>query len=161
MKKMKRISFYLEIIILVMIDQITKLAVINCMSDKTVTIIKGILNFSYCENKGIAFSIGNGHVPIFIIINMILISSLIFYYEKNRFELKGISKMFFTMVIAGGISNLIDRITRGFVVDFIDINELLDFAIFNVADIYIVIGVIGIALKYIIPGTKKDDKKEI
>ncbi len=161
MKKMKRISFYLEIIILVMIDQITKLAVINCMSDKTVTIIKGILNISYCENKGIAFSIGNGHVPIFIIINMILISSLIFYYEKNRFELKGISKMFFTMVIAGGISNLIDRITRGFVVDFIDINELLDFAIFNVADIYIVIGVIGIALKYIISGTKKDDKKEI
>ena len=52
-------------------------------------------------------------------------------------------KMFFILVIAGGLSNLIDRITRGFVVDFIDVNELLNFAIFNVADIFIVVGIFG------------------
>ena len=67
----------------------------------------------------------------------------IFYFEKNRSEFKGkLSKIFFTMVIAGGIGNLIDRIFRGFVVDFIDINQLFNFAIFNVADIYVTVAAV-------------------
>ena len=155
MEKIKRVSVYLWAIVLVMIDQITKLGVINNIKDKSITIIKGILSFTYCENKGVAFSIGNGYVPVFIVVNLIIICGLTVYYEKNKTEFKGIlSKIFFTMVIAGGASNLIDRITRGFVIDFIDVSDFYSFAIFNVADIFIVVGIIGLALNFIVQGVK-------
>lgn len=160
MDKIRRISVYIWSIALVLIDQITKLSVISNMKNKSITIIKGILNFTYCENKGVAFSIGNGHVPLFIIVNLITICGLTLYYEKNKEEFSGIiSKIFFTMVIAGGISNLIDRIIRGFVVDFIDVNALFDFAIFNIADIFIVIGIIGLAINFLFQGIRVGKKE--
>ncbi len=155
MEKFKRVSVYLWVIVLVLVDQVAKLGVTNNMKDKSITIIKGILSFTYCENKGVAFSFGNGHVSLFIVVNLIIIVGLTVYYEKNKSEFKGvISKIFFTMVIAGGVSNLIDRIIRGFVIDFIDVGELFNFAIFNVADIFIVVGIIGLAVNFIFHGIK-------
>ena len=159
MEKFKRISVYLGVLVLIIIDQVVKLGVINGMKDKSITIIKGILSFTYCENKGVAFSFGYGHVPLFIIINVLLIGGLIVYYEKNKSEFKCIiSKIFFTMVIAGGTSNLLDRVIRGFVVDFIDVSELFDFAVFNVADIFIVVGIVGLCLYYIFQGFRTSKK---
>ena len=155
MEKFKRVSVYLWVIVLVLVDQVAKLGVTNNMKDKSITIIKSILSFTYCENKGVAFSFGNGHVSLFIVVNLIIIVGLTVYYEKNKSEFKGvISKIFFTMVIAGGVSNLIDRIIRGFVIDFIDVGELFNFAIFNVADIFIVVGIIGLAVNFIFHGIK-------
>ena len=155
MEKIKRISVYLWAVVLVLVDQVVKLGIINNMKDKSITIIKGILSFTYCENKGVAFSLGNGHVPLFIIVNLLIICGLTVYFESHRDEFKGvIGKIFFTMVIAGGVSNLIDRIARGFVVDFIDVGELFSFAIFNVADIFIVVGIIGLALSFVGQGIK-------
>ncbi len=158
-EKFKKNSVYLLIVVLVLIDQIIKLCIINNIKDKSITIIKGILGFTYCENKGVAFSLGNGHVTLFIIINLLIIGGLIFYFEKNKSEFRSfLSKIFFSMVIAGGASNLIDRIVRGFVVDFIDVSELFNFAIFNVADIFIVVGTIGLAVNLIIQGIKVTKK---
>ena len=155
MEKFKRVSVYLWVIVLVLVDQVAKLGVTNNMKDKSITIIKGILSFTYCENKGVAFSLGNGYVPLFIVVNLIIIVGLTVYYEKNKSEFKGvISKIFFTMVIAGGVSNLIDRIVRGFVIDFIDVGELFNFAIFNVADVFIVVGIIGLAFTFVGQGIK-------
>ena len=159
MEKIKRISVYLCAVALVIVDQVIKMAVINNIKDTSITIIKGILSFTYCENKGVAFSFGAGHVPVFIAVNLIIICGLTVYYERNKTEFKSvISKIFFTMVIAGGASNLIDRIVRGFVVDFIDVSELFNFAIFNVADIFIVVGIIGLALNFIFQGIKVSKK---
>ena len=159
MEKIKKVSVYLWAVVLVLVDQVTKLAIINNIKDKSITIIKGILNFTYCENKGVAFSIGNGHVPVFIVVNLIIICGLTVYYEKNKDEFKGfLSKIFFTMVIAGGVSNLFDRIIRGFVIDFVDVSDFFNFAIFNVADIFIVIGIVGLALNFIFQGIKISKK---
>ena len=81
--------------------------------------------------------------------------------EKNKAQFKGIlSKIFFTMVIAGGVSNLLDRIFRGYVVDFIDVSDLFSFAIFNVADIFIVVGIIGLAICMIFPQFGNIGRKE-
>ncbi|MBR2241208.1 MAG: signal peptidase II [Clostridia bacterium] len=157
---MKRISVYLGAIILIFVDQLTKLAVIDNLKDKSITIIKDILNFTYCENRGVAFSIGNGHVPTFIVVNLIIICVLTVYYEKNKEEFQSLlNKIFFTMVIAGGASNLVDRVLRGFVVDFIDINGLFDFAIFNIADVFIVVGIIGLVISIFIGELKKINEK--
>ncbi|MCR5147062.1 MAG: signal peptidase II [Clostridia bacterium] len=161
MKLLKRLMVYIWAAILVLVDQIVKLGVINELKGNSITIIKGILKFTYCENKGVAFSFGNGHVPVFIIVNLLIIGGLTFYYEKHKNEFKGmLNKIFFTMVIAGGISNLLDRIFRGYVVDFIDTSDLFNFAIFNVADIFIVVGIVGLAICMIFPWVGNIGRKE-
>ena len=154
MEKIKRVSVYLWIFILVVADQIIKLVVSNNIKNSSITIIKGFLRFWYCENQGVAFSFGNGHVPVFIVINLLMIGGLIFYYEKNKNKFYLYDKMFFIMVIAGGISNLIDRVFRGYVIDFIDVSELFNFAVFNVADIFIVCGIIGLVFSIMIKEIK-------
>ena len=149
MKKIKEYRVYLIVFLLIAVDQIVKIVVTKYLNNDSITIIKGILKFTYCENRGAAFSLGNGHSVILIIMNLLLICGLIYYFERNRNKFNFINKIFFTMVIAGGISNLIDRFIRGYVVDFINVNEIFNFAIFNVADIFIVIGVIGFGLSII------------
>lgn len=159
MDKVKRVCVYLWSAILVGLDQVTKMLVINNIKDDSIVVIKDILRFSYCENKGVAFSFGSGHVPVFIIVNLLMICGLIFYFERNRKDFKLLSRIFFIMVIAGGISNLLDRVFRGFVVDFINVNDFINFAIFNIADIYIVVGIIGLACCMIFKGDKEWKKK--
>lgn len=161
MEKFKRVSAYLWSAVLVIVDQVIKLGVVSNIKNESITIIKGILRFTYCENKGVAFSLGNGHVPVFIVVNLLMICGLVFYYEKNKNDFKGLlNKIFFIMVIAGGVSNLLDRIFRGFVVDFIDVSELFSFAIFNVADIFIVAGIIGLAVCMLFPQFGNVGRKE-
>lgn len=149
MSKLKKFSFYYIIIILVIIDQITKFGIINNLDNLPSVVIKNVLRFTYCENTGVAFSIGDGNVVIFAILNIILICGLIFYYEKSKNDFTLSTKVCISCVIAGGFSNLLDRIFRGFVVDFIDINQLFKFPIFNVADVYIVIGIFGLCCFYV------------
>lgn len=146
---LKKIDVYIGAVILIIIDQATKVLVANSMVGKSITIIKNILNFTYCENKGVAFSLGSGNVATFIVVNLFIICGLVYYYIKNFKQFNGLKKVFFTMVIAGGTSNLIDRIIRGYVVDFIDITAAFNFAIFNIADIYVVIGIVGLSIKII------------
>lgn len=157
--KLEKISMYLCSIILVCIDQISKIVVINNLNKFPIQVIKNFISFNYCENRGVAFSMGDGNVSLFIILNIILIGGLIYYYEKNKQEFNKFSTLSITLVIAGGFSNLLDRIFRGFVVDFIDISELFDFPVFNIADIFIVVGIIGLMFS-IITSTERNTKNE-
>lgn len=159
MKKFKRLYMYLCAILLIIIDQIVKVIVVKKESKLPVQIINKILKFTYCENRGVAFSLGEGKVTLFIIINIILISLLIVFYEMNKKRFNLFGKICVTLTLAGGISNLIDRIVRGFVVDFIDVSDFVDFAVFNVADIFITCGVIGLATYYIFNGLKNGDSR--
>ena len=152
--KIRRLFLYVYIAVLVVLDQVIKVIIQNNIKNNSVVIIKNILSFTYCENKGVAFSFGNGNVPVFVVVNLLMICGLIIYFERNRKDFNGLSKMFFVMTTAGGVSNVIDRIFRGFVIDFIDINSFIDFAIFNVADILIVCGVIGLAGCFIYKSVK-------
>ena len=158
MEKIKRFCVYFWAVVLIIVDQIVKVAVVTNIKDDAVTIIKGILRFSYCENEGVAFSLGNGHVPVFIVLNLLMICGLVVFYERNKKNFNLVNKIFFTMVISGGTSNLIDRAFRGYVIDFIDIGELFDFAIFNVADIFIVCGIIGLVISVFVSEFRKKDK---
>jgi len=146
--KFKRIYIYLIAIILVGFDQIVKVLIVNNIDKFPIEIIKNLLQFNYCENRGVAFSIGNGNVILFVILNIILITSLIIYYEKNKKEFNKFSTSCILCIIAGGFSNLLDRIFRGYVIDFIDISYLFNFPVFNIADIFIVIGTFGLMFFY-------------
>ena len=146
---LKKIYVYILILPLVLADQFTKILVIKHLQNGSKDIIGNILKFTYCENRGVAFSIGEGNVPLFIVINLILIVGLAVFYESQKNKISKLGTICVSLTIAGGISNLIDRLARGFVVDFIDVNGFINFAIFNVADIFITCGVIGLCVAYI------------
>lgn len=149
MKKIKNNSIYLWSIFLICIEQLSKIIIIKNLDKFPMQIIKSFIEFNYCENRGVAFSIGSGNVVLFIVLNIILICGLIFYYEKNKKDFNTFAKIAFALTISGGASNLLDRIFRGYVVDFIDINNFISFPVFNIADIFIVSGIIGLMFFYI------------
>ena len=130
----------------------------NTIFNSSISIIRNVLNFTYVENTGGAFGIFNNNILFFIIMNIIIVLLIILLIiskikDINKYSLIGIS-----IVLAGGISNLIDRLSRGFVIDYIDINKLINYPIFNIADIFIVIGFIIIVFNLIISLFK--DRKE-
>ena len=136
------------VICLIVIDQIIKIAVINNIYNSSITIIKGILNLTYIENTGGAFGIGNNNTLMFIIVNIIVITLIAKFIISKKDEISTYILISLGLIIAGGIGNLIDRIFRGFVVDYIDINPLIKYPVFNLADICVVVGcmIIGISL---------------
>lgn len=146
---MKKRNFFILIIILIIIDQISKFLVIINEGSFPQELIKGVLELVYCENKGIAFGIGQGGTQIFSIITSIIIIAIIFvmcrYYNKiDSRILVGAS-----LLISGGVGNLIDRIFRLHVIDFIYF-KCINFPVFNFADICVVIGVIVIGISYLL-----------
>lgn len=141
------------IICIICIDQIVKLTVVNNLYNSSMTILKGILDFTYIENTGGAYGIGNGNIVMFIIINVIIIALITKFVISNKKEIDRYTLVSLGLIIAGGASNLIDRIFRGFVVDYIDFSPLIKFPVFNIADICIVVGALMIAI--FILGEKK------
>ena len=78
---------------------------------------------------------------IIIILNIIIIGILIFFLISKNKDIDKLVKISLIMVISGGVSNLIDRLVRGNVVDYIDINAIISYPVFNIADVFIVLGV--------------------
>lgn len=159
MNKIKNFDIYIVSLVLIIFDQIIKICIKLNIDKMPIDFFYGMLRLNYCENEGAAFSIGNGNVLLFIIINVILIIGLIIFYERNKKNIKNLYKFFIILILSGGVSNLLDRIFRGYVIDFIDVNNIIKFAVFNIADIFIVVGVIGIMFEImksnIIEGEKK------
>lgn len=131
--------------IIVVIDQILKyLAVINLKDVITVPLIENVLHLTYIENRGAAFSMleGNRWLLTFFTSALLLVGAYILVSKKltHPFAVWTIAA-----VMGGGAGNLIDRIFRGYVVDYIDV-RLINFAVFNFADCCIVIGTILFAV---------------
>ncbi len=130
--------FYLIIFILIALDQFTKY-LIESGDKEPLNVIPGFLEFRYSQNTGIAFSFLEDHPQLLLVINSIIILVLIFYFLKmqTRSFLQGLA---FALIIAGGLGNLLDRYIHGYVIDFIN-PTFIDFAIFNLADSYLNLGV--------------------
>lgn len=112
--------------------------VLKNMYNFSVVLIDGVLNLTYVENTGGAFGIGSNFILIFIISNSIVIGLLTIIIFLKKQELTMQTLIAISAVIAGGISNLIDRIFRGYVIDYIDINPIIKYPVFNIADICVV-----------------------
>lgn len=148
--KNKKILLIIFIILIsICIDQIVKQIVIKNVFNSSIQIIKGVLNFTYVENTGGAYGIGSNNILIFIIINIIILGILMKFAISKREEIDTISLIAISLIIAGGMGNLIDRVARGYVVDFVDINQVLKYPVFNIADIFVVTGCIVIAIELI------------
>lgn len=134
MKKNKIILWILSITIsLILIDQISKVVIQYNYQEPMGNDWIGI---TLIENTGMAFGFNSGNTKNIILTSLILLIVINFIRnQKDRIDEN--TAVAISMILAGGISNLIDRIIRGGVIDFIKIKN---FAIFNIADCYIVIG---------------------
>lgn len=144
--------------ILVGVDQLFKFWAIEYLKPvSTHAIFEDILHFTYVENTGAAFGIFSGNVIFLIIITSIAILASIFliFYKKITSKILICS---LSLVIAGGIGNLVDRIFRGYVVDYVDF-RFINFAVFNLADVFVVVGCIFLII-YILFFDKKLDQNK-
>ena len=147
------------VIIITVIDQIVKQIVVNNLYKNSVTIFEGVLSFSYVENTGGAYGFGYGNTMVFIIVNIIIIGIITKLIIDNKDSINTFVLVSYGLIISGGIGNLVDRIFRGYVIDYIDINQLFKFPVFNIADICIVIGCISIGIFTIIDTLKNKQEK--
>ena len=123
------------LIISILIDQVSKYMV-SGMSE-SLTIIPGILSFEYVQNHGAVFGIMQGSNYIMAIISAILCLIISANIIKSKRDSQNVHFAWY-MILSGGIGNLIDRLFRGYVVDFIATPFI---ATFNIADSVVVIGV--------------------
>lgn len=132
--------------VLIFIDQMTKqMAVMYLKNQPDIPIIKDIFELSYVENRGAAFGMMQNQQTFFFIMTVIVLIGIIWIYnripeEKRYLPLKGV----LIVLSAGAIGNLIDRVRLNYVVDFFYF-KLIDFPVFNVADIYVVCSVFLLA----------------
>ena len=147
--------FYLVItILLVLIDQVVKILVERHMFfGDTISIIDGFLHLTYVQNRGIAFGIFQGKVDIISIATVIAIIGIIVYFFKNVKKSNLFEKAAYVFIISGAVGNMIDRLTRGYVVDMIDFRGIWSF-VFNIADVYINLGVILLLLDLLLKRRK-------
>jgi len=141
----KTIYFLLSTIIII-IDQTTKHIIsINYKS----LINKELIFFTldYVKNFGAAFNLFNGS-RVFLSILSIIVTFLIIYYFLNSSSIRNIDLFSYSFILGGTIGNGIDRITKGYVIDFINLN-FINFPVFNIADISINIGVILVLYNFI------------
>ena len=127
-----------------------KFVIVKNLFNSSKTIIENVLNFTYVENRGGAFGIGSGKLVTFVIVNVIVIALISKLIISKKDEMPTCVFLSGGLIIAGGIGNLIDRIFRGFVVDYMDLNPLFKYPMFNIADICIVIGCVTIVINLII-----------
>lgn len=136
---------------LVLVDQIIKLIITKSMYlYQSIKVIPNFLYITYVENDGAAFSILSGGRWFFVIIGVIaLVLMFKFIYDDSK--VSKFDTISYSLVTSGIVGNLIDRIYLGKVIDYIDV-RILDFPIFNFADICIVIGTFMIIYILVIKG---------
>jgi len=133
------ILFLVVALTTIVVDQISKLIV----ALKKPELDLGFLSIHLVQNTGAGFGILKGKMPILAIISAIVVMGIIYYY--NKIPQKKWAQILFGLFLGGVAGNLIDRMLRQYVVDFIDIGF---WPVFNVADAAISVSVIGLVLYF-------------
>ena len=133
-------KYILIILSLIGIDQFSKYLALNYLKGvSSIPIINDVFHLTYVENRGAAFGLFQNNQIIFVIVAMIAcIVGLYYLYKK---DLNLLAKSSIILLISGAIGNMIDRVRLGFVVDYFDFRIVWEY-VFNIADIFVVVGTI-------------------
>lgn len=144
-------------VILLSVDQFTKyLAIAKLKGNYPFVLIDGVLEFNYLENRGSAFGMLQNQKYFILFICVIFLAVIMFFLFRLPEKKKFISMhILLSLIVAGGIGNMIDRIRFDYVIDFISFT-LIDYPIFNVADCYIVVGTIVLFILFLFVYKEKD-----
>lgn len=162
MKLVKNKNFWCIVMILSIIafDQLTKyFAKAYLYGNDAKNFIKGVVEFVYAENTGVAFSMLSGGRWFFIVLTIVVVAGCLVYMYRGKPQ-KDLW-LFWTLgvLVAGGIGNLIDRIYLGYVVDFIN-PVFVNFAVFNIADCAVTLGAISLVTYLVFEMFKKEKSDE-
>jgi signal peptidase II len=140
----------------ILVDQLSKYFISNNMHlYETINVIPNFFNLYYIQNDGGAFSILEGHMFLFYLVSIIGLVILYFIYKQANTNILKIAVAF---VVGGLFGNLIDRVFYQKVIDFISLNfGSYHFAIFNVADIFITVGIILLLIDTLFINKKKEN----
>ena len=155
------IGCLVAIVLLVGVDQLTKWwAITQLAGTNGIPLWKGVFELTYVENRGAAFGMLQNQQWLFIIVTVLLLGAVGFLLFGSRAYRHPLSVGAGVLIIAGGIGNLIDRILSGFVVDFLNFC-LIDFPVFNFADICVTVGA-AVTIVYMIffDGKKPKEKTD-
>ncbi len=129
------------VITIILIDQGLKIWV---QKTQETNIIPNILNFKISPNTNAAYGIGSDSKIMYVATNIVILGVIFkFITTQNQFVNRKL-KIFLSFILAGGISNVIDKIIRGYVTEFIDFGPIANLPIFNIADFFVLIGWIAI-----------------
>lgn len=146
MKLLRRYYWILLSAFAVLLDQITKLIIVKCIPiNDSITIIPGFFSLSHVRNTGAAFGMLSEQRWIFMVFTVVVLIAAVLGLcsgkIKNPWGIVALS-----LIIGGGIGNMIDRIFLGEVIDFFAFNFWgFQFAVFNVADIFVCCGTVILA----------------
>lgn len=143
--------------ILVLADQVTKYLAVSKLKEKpAVSIIQDVFELRYLENRGAAFGMLQNGKVFFVFAAVVMLTAIIFVLIKAPVSRKYRPwHVFLVMIAAGGIGNMIDRLRFDYVIDFFYFS-LIDFPIFNVADIFVSVGTVLFAV-FILFFCKEED----
>lgn len=145
------------IVLLLAFDQYTKrLAITRLKNAPAYILIDGVLELQYLENRGSAFGMLQNQKFFILFVGIVFLAVILFFLFKLPVQKKfRIVHVLLSVIIAGGIGNMTDRFRFDYVVDFISF-VLIHYPIFNVADIYIVVGTITLFILFLFVFKEKD-----
>ena len=134
--------YVLFVVLIVVIDQITKyLTVLYIPAIGVQTFIPGLLQITYVQNTGAAFSSFEGQQWLFAIVFIVFTGAILYEYFKKPMPFTALERWCIAAIYGGGAGNMIDRLRQGYVVDMLE-TEFMEFPVFNVADCFITCGCI-------------------
>jgi len=140
--------------VLVVLDQLIKHWVTAALLPVgSMEVLPGIVELRYCLNDGMAFSMLAGKQGLLIGVTSVMLVAVLVMLFVRKMPLA--ERIAWTLVLGGGVGNLIDRVLNGVVVDYINV-LFMHFAIFNFADICVCVGVGLLMLVLLLDSTKKD-----
>ena len=132
---MKKIYYILAVAFVIASDQLTKYLVrANMQPGDKIPVIGDWMNIYYVQNTGTAFSMFEGNKLVTVVLTSVLIIVCVAFAISEARDGRKASSLLLTLIAAGGASNMIDRMSLGFVTDMISCGS---FAVFNVADIFV------------------------
>ena len=152
-----------SILAMVGFDQLTKYwATLALAPDKVVPFLPGIMEFRYILNDGAAFSMLSGRSwgQWFLVgVTTVALLAVLYILLFRRNKLQPLAYAGLLLIEAGGIGNLIDRVANGYVVDFFA-TTFVNFAVFNVADCFVTVGVALLVIYYLRSELAQKKQKE-
>ncbi len=130
--------YYLLILIAIALDQGVKTLIRTNMSvHESIPVIENIFHITYVQNTGAAFSMFSGHTGVLAIVTAVVTIGMLAYMYKVRKTAHTSLMLSLALIVAGGIGNIIDRVSLKYVVDFLDFRV---WPVFNIADICVCVG---------------------
>jgi len=144
---------FIIILAIFILDQASKLYAVRMLSaSESIPVIKNVFHLTLVYNTGAAFGIFRSQSHLFIVVAVLSVFFILFLVTRKAHAFNSFEKTALYFILGGTLGNLTDRLRLGHVIDFIDLRV---WPVFNIADSFITVGAIMLALSIILRGRKR------